>query len=208
MPSRAYERALAEAARHHASSKTYSGKFLRPHKPWLLALVAEHQITSAIDYGAGKGAQYEWVDPDDGKTLEQAFGFEVTKYDPAWPPFAARPQGVFDLCICTHVLGSIPLADLGWVMASLYAYGRKAVYVAEKIGDVGKTALTAPEQRAVGWGPQRWMERLAFEARDYGYEGTVYYSAREAAEEGIRTRRWRMDPHGEFAKVFDSMGGL
>lgn len=138
MPSEEYDRALALAIEHHATSKTYNGRFLRPQKPFLTELIRGLGITSALDYGCGKGEQYRWVDPEDGQTLEETWGFEVAKFDPAWPPYAAEPEGQFDLVICTHVLGSIPLVDFEWVIPRLFGHARKAVFVAEKFGALKK----------------------------------------------------------------------
>lgn len=160
-PSAAYRRALAEAQRHHAASKTYSGRFLRPHKPWLSDLIARLGIESALDYGCGKGEQYAWVDPEDGKTLEQAWGFEVTKHDPAWAPFAEIPQGQFDLVICTHVLGGIPLIDHPWVLARLFGFARKAVFIAEKIGPIKKAVHGDRAGMANGWTGIEWCDTIA-----------------------------------------------
>lgn len=138
MPSEAYNRRLKEATAHHASSKTYSGSFLRPHKPFLSELISRLNVTSLLDYGCGKGEQYRWIDPNDGCTLEQAWGFEVTKFDPAWPPYSTEPAGQFDLVICTHVLGGIPIVDQSWVVERLFAHARKAVFIGEKIGKIKK----------------------------------------------------------------------
>jgi hypothetical protein len=194
-PTAAYRKAVAEATAHHAKSKTYSGKFLRPHKPWLLEIIGRHNIGSAIDYGCGKGAQYDWVDPEDGQTLEQAFGFPVYKFDPAWPPFAKEPEAgaKFDLVLCTHVLGSIPLTDLPWVigrLGDLCARG-KVIYVAEKLGPVQKTALSAPEDRPVGWTSAQWRDALGTHLPAHCH---AYLSTREAAPEGALTQRWRFGP--------------
>lgn len=156
-----YDAALAQATAHHALNKTYSGSFLRPHKPWLSGLIARLGITSALDYGCGKGRQYQWVDPADGLTLEQAWGFEVAKFDPAWPPYAAEPEGQFDLVICTHVLGGIPLADHGWVLDRIFASARKAVFIAEKIGPVGKDVHGARDGMQNGWTALEWLDDIA-----------------------------------------------
>ena len=144
-----YGRCLAEAMMHHASSKTYSGKFLRPHAPAIKDIMDRLDCKSVLDYGCGKGVQYQWVShgTDDasipgGMTIEQYWGRTVTKYDPGWPPFAKEPAGPFDLVICTHVLGSIPIQDLDWVFGRLVTLGTKAVYIAEKIGPVGKKVFT------------------------------------------------------------------
>lgn len=134
-----YEYALSRATAHHARSKTYSGKLMRPHADALTAIIAKYSVESILDYGCGKGDQYRWVDPKTGKTLEELWGIEVRKFDPAYPPYADEPEGEFDLVICTHVLGGIPDRDLLWVVPRLYEHARKAVFIAEKIGDIKKT---------------------------------------------------------------------
>ncbi len=159
MPSREYDEAIAEAALHHQQSKTYSGSFLRPHKPFLSDLIAAQDIRSAIDVGCGKGRQYEWVDPADGKTLEQAWGFEVRKYDPCWPPFAAEPEpeAKFDLVLCTHTISIIPRADLDWFTGRLFRWADRAVYVAEKIGPRQKEDIADASNRAIEWSVTEWL---------------------------------------------------
>ena len=193
MPSASYRRAVAEATAHHASSKTYSGKFLRPHKPFLTDLVKRLEVSSILDYGCGKGMQYEWVDPADGLTLEQAWGCEVFKYDPAWPPFAADPSGTFDLVLCTHVMGSIPLADLDWVFKRIFGFATKAVYFAEKLGPIKKTALSAPDERPVGWSAEQWLEAVTPYAAEFAGETHFSFRYRDA-DIGVYVDRY-VKPH-------------
>lgn len=156
-PSPEHQRAVAEGARHHASSKTYSGSLLRPHKPYLSKMIARLGCESALDYGCGKGTQYTWRDPADGKTLEEAWGFEVAKYDPCWPPFAREPFGKYDLVMCTHTLFAIPFLDLNAVTLRLFELASKGVFIAEKIGERRKKEIADPHNRAIGWGAQNWI---------------------------------------------------
>lgn len=189
MPSQAYFRALEEAKAHHASNKTYSGKFLRPHKKVLTPLIMRLGIESALDYGCGKSKQYEWVDPEDGRTLEQSWGFEVTKFDPAWPPFAAEPAGKYDLVICTHVLGSIPIIDLPWALTRILGFATKAAFFAEKLGPVKKTALSDPGGRPVDWPVERWLGAVAAAAA--AFPGEVHFSFARKTGNGVETDRYR-----------------
>lgn len=162
-PSRAYAKALEESKRNHAESKTFSGKLLRPHAPFIKEIIDRLGCKSVLDYGCGKGAQYTWVSHGEGAsipagmTIEQFWGVPVTKYDPAWPPFAKEPGSRFDLVICTHTLGAIPVGDRPWVVERLYSLARRAVYVAEKLGQEPTKAATAA---SCGWTRHDWAALL------------------------------------------------
>lgn len=164
-PSKAYQVALAESIRHHESSKTYSGSLARPHAPALRQIVTKLGCRSVLDYGAGKGRQWEWVDPATGMTLEQEWGFQVDKYDPAWPPFATEPTGSYDLVICTHTLGAIPAQDLDWVLDRIYGLANLGVYFAEQIAAVKKLVHEETANRSI----VDWID-LIFPHRREGVE--------------------------------------
>lgn len=194
-----YRQAVRAGAAHHQQSKTYSGLLLRPHKPFLSAMISRLGIASALDYGAGKGLQYEWVDPADGKTIEQAWGFEVRKYDPCWPPFAAEPTDCFDLVVCTHTLSLIPVGDLDAVLAHLFGFASKAVFIAEKIGP-RKKAEALPTA-AADWPRYRWLDRIAPFADHYAGLETVFSSRERTSAGAIMTRWTRRNGgwHGDIA---------
>jgi len=151
-----YYRCLEEAKAHHARSKTFSGKFLRPHAPFIKEILTRLDCKSILDYGCGKGSQYDWISPG-GKTLEEYWDVPVTKYDPAWPPFEAKPKGTFDLVICTHVLGSIPLVDLSLIVAEISGYTNKALYVAEKLDPIKKRVFSGRCPMPWGFQAQDWQ---------------------------------------------------
>lgn len=192
-PSREHAEAVVEGQRHHESSKTYSGSLMRPHVPYLEEMIARLGIRSAIDYGCGKGEQYRWRDPKAGdRTIEERFGFEVFKYDPCWPPFAAEPEGQFDLVIITHTLNLIPMGDNDWIMSRLYGLATKALFIAEKIGPRKKGEIADPVNRAIGWTVQQWLDRIAPFADHYPTIETVF-SSRERVGEATITTRWRRE---------------
>lgn len=170
-PSADYWAALEEAKKHHSSSKTYSGKFLRPHAPAIKGLIDRLGCRTVLDYGCGKGNQYSWVSHGEdasipkGATLQSYWGMrEIFLYDPAVPAFSTPPglDDSFDLVICTHALGSIPIEDLSvWVVPALYSYANKAVYIAEKLGPVGKQVFSAPELMPRNWSREDWRAMLS-----------------------------------------------
>ena len=188
-PTIAYKTALAEATRHHANSKTYSGRFLRPHKPFLTELIGRLGVRSILDYGCGKGEQYRWVDPADGLTLEQAWNCEVAKYDPAYPPFAAEPQGQFDLVICTYVLGGIPITDHPWVLERLHGYATKVVFIAERLGPIKKKVHGRRDGFLNASHATEWLDLIAPRTRD-GVE--THLAIRYASKIGKFTGRFQL----------------
>jgi hypothetical protein len=199
-PSPEYLAAVEEGRRHHLGSKTYSGSFLRPHKPFLAEMIQRLGVESVLDVGAGKGVQYDWIDPEDGKTLEQAWGVPVTKYDPCWPPYAAEPEGQFDLVLCTHTISLIPKQDLDWWTERLFGFARKGVFIAEKIGERKKPEIGDPENRAIGWSAEQWFDYIgaaAFLTAAAGHPLEVALSTRETLKRGKITTRhiWREGLH-------------
>lgn len=189
-PSDAHAEAVAEGARHHLESKTYSGSLMRPHVPYLSDLISRLGVRSALDYGCGKGEQYRWRDPFyANRTVEERWGFVVRKYDPCWPPFAAEPVGRFDLVLCTHTLALIPLADLDWALARLYGFAGKALFIAEKIGERKKREVMAAEERPIGWSVRQWLDRIEPFADQCGSVETIF-SSRERIGDATITTRW------------------
>ena len=160
-PSPAYHAAL-EASKQVHKGKQFTGKFLRPHAPFVKEIIDRLGCKTVLDYGCGKGQQYEWVIPSTGQTIEQFWGVTVTKYDPAYPPFAKEPEGKFDLVICTQVLGTIPMDDMPWVIEQVYRRATKAAYISERLGEARKI-LGDNSARPSGWKPEHWMTALSGE---------------------------------------------
>jgi len=135
-PSERYLRALGLTQRHHAAQdKTFSGQFTWKQRHRIKVLIERFGAASMLDYGCGKGKQYDPARNRDteGRSLEEFWGIAPTRYDPGVPAYAAEPQGKFDLVICVQVLGSIPTADLPWVIDRLYGFAGKAIFVAERL---------------------------------------------------------------------------
>lgn len=157
MVSKAYEQALRESKMHHQTSKTFSGSLAFYHAEAIKELVEKHQATSILDYGCGKGLQYQG-----DESLEKLWGVPVTKYDPAVEGMDALPPGVehWDIIICTHSLGCIPVEDMPAVIDWFYRHARKAVYVGEFIGPVKKRIFSDPDAMAYDWSMSKWAAAL------------------------------------------------
>lgn len=184
MASGLYAQLIEDCRRHHQASKTYSGKLVFLHAGKIKELIAAHGCKTLLDYGCGKGWQYEMIDRKLQMPLATYWGVEVTKYDPAWPPFSAEPKGQFDIVICTHVLGSVPVLDLPWVIDRLYARTGKVLFVGERIGPIKKKVLRDPAACAIGWSAAQWVaalqrptdKRVVLGARTKGDQVTVRYT--------------------------------
>ncbi len=118
-----------------------------------------------MDFGCGKGLQYKQCikgpNRTDGPTLEEYWGIKVTKYDPAVPEFAKEPEGKFDLVICSHVLGTVPIKDLDdWFVDKLFSYANKAVYIVERISHPKKDWTQLAAECPVGWNAVKWLDLL------------------------------------------------
>jgi hypothetical protein len=158
MVSEVYARALADSKMHHQTSKTFSGSLAFPHAAAIKELVEKHEATSILDYGCGKGLQYQGEN-----SLEAYWGVPVTKYDPAVPDFAALPTMPedWDIIICTHSLGCVPVQDMPDVVDWMYRHARKAVYIGEFIGPVKKRIFRDdPTEFAYDWSVNKWATAL------------------------------------------------
>ena len=141
-PSPRYQRLLALYREMHREGEvhlgippdqTFPGKSLPPQAGHIRRLIAATGAKTLLDYGSGKGGQYlpmPWR--DEGGTvypdIPAWWGVEVRCYDPAYPKFAALPEGEFDGVISTDVLEHCPEEDLSWIVGELFGYARRFVF--------------------------------------------------------------------------------
>lgn len=159
-PSPAYYEALRATQKLHANSKKFNGRFLSRYIDDIKPLIDELGCKTLLDHGCG-GAKC-WNNPmDDGQKLDQYLGVIPTLYDPGLPRYSREPQGKYDIVICTQVLGSIPIADLPWVVDRLYGFAGKALYVGERLDPVRKQVHAHMKgQMPHEWSPQQWADVL------------------------------------------------
>ena len=162
-----------EAARNLPPEEVFPGRSLPIHAIPIKEWIDRFQARTVLDYGAGKGMQYQWRDLQlsDGRqvaSLQSFWGVEsITCYDPAYQPFSQMPEDKFDAVICTDVLEHCPETDVPWILGELFNYARKFVY-----GNIAchpaKATLPNGENahctvRPEGW----WRDRLAEAARNH-----------------------------------------
>ena len=124
-----------EPFRQIAAEHTFSGgSLLRQCVVAIKKLIDEQSARTILDYGAGKGRQYEplIVKTSDGRRFESVQEFwgvaSITCYDPGYPPFRRLPQGPFDGVVCTDVLEHCPEDDLPWIMDEIFGFAGKFVF--------------------------------------------------------------------------------
>jgi hypothetical protein len=115
------------------AEKTYKGTSLPRHAARIKGLVETHAARTLLDYGSGKGHQYQPLEVKltDGRSyrsIPEFWGVEVTCYDPAYEPFRQLPSGKFDGVISTDVLEHCPEQDIPWILEEMFSYAKKFVF--------------------------------------------------------------------------------
>jgi hypothetical protein len=116
------------------ASAMFPGQSLTEHVGELMRIVREFGVRTMLDYGCGKAMLYRPVNDirlGDGRTfscVQELLGVEACLYDPAYLPYRERPQGRYDLVVCTDVLEHCAEEDLPWIIDDLFAYAGKALY--------------------------------------------------------------------------------
>jgi hypothetical protein len=102
----------------HQNPREFRGRSLLPHVAAIDALLEQHSCDSILDYGCGKAQCWpaEWQG-------------RITGYDPAYEPHSVRPQGRYDMVICTDVMEHVPESAVNWVLQDIFGYADKWVYL-------------------------------------------------------------------------------
>lgn len=115
--------------------QTFPGLSLLPQAARIKRLIDESASRRILDYGSGKGQQYQARNivlpdvPGQWPSIQAYWGVdEITCYDPAYPAYSDLPRGAFDGVISTDVLEHCPEEDLPWIVDEIFSYARKFVY--------------------------------------------------------------------------------
>ena len=106
-----------------SGDKLFVGKPRPALIPPLKALIKSYQAKTLLDYGSGKGMQWQ-LDFNLGslwETTETRLKSyleleEIRCYDPAFQPFSKLPEEFFDGVICLDVLEHCPEQDIAWIL--------------------------------------------------------------------------------------------
>ncbi|MBM3358610.1 MAG: class I SAM-dependent methyltransferase [Betaproteobacteria bacterium] len=114
--------------------ETFPGSSLAPQAPRIKALIVKTGALTILDYGAGKGKQYEPRPIKDGASgqwpsvMDYWDVDEVVCYDPCYAPYSKLPGDKFDGVICTDVLEHCPEEDIPWIVGEIFGYATRFVF--------------------------------------------------------------------------------
>lgn len=174
------------------AEQTFPGKSLLPQARHVKRLVQQTDARTILDYGSGKGKQYDarpfrdetgvWTD------IMEFWGIdEVTCYDPCYEPYSKLPEGKFDGVISTDVLEHCPEADLPWIVDEIFSFANKFVFANVACYPAAKR-LPNGENAHCTIRPVEWWNDLAYQvAAKYPHLVWEFrISSRENTSTGIK----------------------
>ena len=146
--------------------RTFPGLNLRPEVHHIKRLIDHTGALSILDYGSGKGQQYEirGLKLDTGAVIHSIVDYwgvdYVHCYDPSYARYSTLPQGRFDGVISTDVLEHCPEDDLPWIMTEMFSYAKRFVY-ANVACYPARKRLPSGENAHCTVRPPEWWAELA-----------------------------------------------
>ncbi len=144
---------------------TYPGVSLMPHIRRIKALVDETGAKTILDYGSGKGMQYEPQrialegEGDWEGVLDYWDVDEVRCYDPCYERYRKLPDQKFDGVVCTDVLEHCVPEDVPWIIEEIFSFATRFVYAAIACYPA-KSRLPNGENAHCAVRPPEWWRRL------------------------------------------------
>ncbi len=118
-----------------APEKTFPGDQLPIYVNSIKEMIDATGAKTIIDYGCGKGQQYEYgpIKDTSGKIVARNIQglwnvSNIHRYDPGVPAFDTYPSGTFDGVISTDVLEHIPREDVFWVVDEFVRMADKFIF--------------------------------------------------------------------------------
>ncbi|MBI3042055.1 MAG: class I SAM-dependent methyltransferase [Betaproteobacteria bacterium] len=145
--------------------KTFSGESLLPQCAHIKRLIERTGAQTILDYGSGKGRQYEphLIKDGSGRRWPSVMDYwnveEVVCYDPCYPPLSRLPEGKFDGVICTDVLEHCPEEDIPWIVEEIFGYAGRFVF-ANVACYPARKRLPSGENAHCTIRPVEWWSRL------------------------------------------------
>lgn len=179
--------------------QTFPGLSLPSQAGRIRRLVAATGATNILDYGSGKGMQYDLrgIKADDGQVYESIQDYWdvdfIRCYDPSFTPFSKLPAGKFDGVISTDVLEHCPEEDLPWIIGEIFSYAEKFVFANVACYPAKKRLPTGENAHCTIQPPEWWqalIRRVAAEHPGVAWEFWIQW--REDAPGGPRLLETRL----------------
>lgn len=114
----------------NSPEETFAGAVRVQHASRISFLVKTTGSKRLLDYGSGKGRQYETDDAGGGADIKSVYGAdEIVCYDPVYAPFSALPDGPFDGVMCLDVIEHCPEEDIPWILDEIIGFADKFAYM-------------------------------------------------------------------------------
>jgi len=114
--------------------QTFSGQSLLVQAERIKHIVNKTGAKTILDYGSGKGQQYESaiIQPPDETEKETVMDYwdvdSVHCYDPCYLPYNKLPTSQSDGVICTDVLEHCPEDDIPWIIDEIFSFAKLFVF--------------------------------------------------------------------------------
>lgn len=150
-----------------SAQETFPGQSLPEHAPAICELIAETQANSLIDYGCGKGLQYDLRDVTlPGGAIASSISAywgdpKIVLYDPGYPPLSTRPSEPAGGVICTDVLEHCPEEDMEWIVDDLFSLANRFVFANIASYPAAKTLPSGENAHCTVREPQWWRALIA-----------------------------------------------
>ena len=132
MHTQGYDRVVNGSTLHTRPEEAFPGNELPLFAQPIKQLIGLCGARTLLDYGAGKGQQYEWPLTVEGRAYPSVRAYwdnvEVQCYEPALGAAPLAVDARFDGVVCTDVLEHIAEADIPWVLNELFSRARHFVF--------------------------------------------------------------------------------
>ena len=115
------------------AKKTFQGFSVLPHVDRIKRLVQSTNSYNLLDYGCGKGFQYQVPVVDlglqDKEMLVDYWNVTAVRlYDACYEPHSILPEDTYDGVISTDMLEHCSEEDVPWIVDELFSFANKFVY--------------------------------------------------------------------------------
>lgn len=176
------------AAQNVPASDTFDGRSLPKHAPNIQSIIGILGSRTILDYGSGKGKQYEPMEIKigNGHTYPDIRRFwnvdEIVCFDPGYEPFSKLPNRKFDGVVTTDVLEHCPKEDVPWIVDEIFGFATEFVYINVACYPASKTLPNGENAHCTLESPEWW--NAVFDARVRKTPGLRYYVVYDVPRDG------------------------